>query len=57
MEDAVSAMKPKEKVKYIEGKLVSYGIPLEVLNELDGDAYVELMEVVHGTKKNFQPTG
>lgn len=52
MEEAIEAMKPREKLAYIKVKLVSYGIPEAVLDELDGDAFVELMEVVNGSKKN-----
>lgn len=57
MEEAVESMKPREKLNYVRGKLISYGIPEAVLDELDGDAFVELMEVINGSKKNSQPTG
>ena len=43
IEEKTDALTPKEKVHFIHEKLVSYGIPDEVLNELDSDAYIELL--------------
>jgi hypothetical protein len=54
MEETIETMKPKQKLAYIKEKLISFGIPEAVLDELDGDAFVELMEVVNGSKKNSQ---
>jgi hypothetical protein len=31
---------------------VNFGIPKEVLDELDGSSIVELLEIVNGSKKN-----
>lgn len=52
MKEMLESMNEKEKFNFIEQKLISYGIPQDVLDELDGDAYVELLEVVNGSKKN-----
>lgn len=52
MEEKIEGLNSKEKLKYVHSKLISYGIPEEVLNDLDGDSYIELMEIVNGTKKN-----
>lgn len=52
MEDALENMTAKEKLNYIHERLVSYGIPSEVLDNLDGDSYLELIEIVHASKKN-----
>lgn len=57
MEETIAGMNNKEKLVYVKNKLISYGIPESVLDELDGDAFVELMEVVNGSKKNSQQTG
>lgn len=52
IEDAIESMKPMDKLKFIKAKLSQYGIPEPVLDELDGDAFVELLEVINGSKKN-----
>ena len=54
LEEKISSLSAKEKIMFVHEKLISYGIPNEVLNELDGDSYIELMEIVNGTKKNSQ---
>lgn len=41
-----------KKTELLFEKLVSYGIPESVLNELDYDAFLELMEIINGSKKN-----
>lgn len=52
MEDSMESMKPMEKLRFIKGNLINYGIPESVLDELDGDSFVELLEVINGSKKN-----
>jgi len=52
MEEKIEVMNTKEKLLFIHDRLVSYGIPPEVLDDLDGDCYLELLEIVHGSKKN-----
>ena len=52
IEEKMASMSPKEKVLFVHSRLIEYGIPEEVLNDLDSDAYVELIEVINGTKKN-----
>lgn len=51
-DEATEKMSNKEKLVFVQGRLVAYGIPQDVLDELDYDAYIELIEVVHGSKKN-----
>ena len=53
-EDAIKDLSTKEKQAFIEQKLIKSGIPADVLDELDADAFLELIEVIHGTKKNSQ---
>lgn len=53
-EDAIKDLSTKEKQAFIEQKLIKAGIPADVLDELDADAFLELIEVIHGTKKNSQ---
>lgn len=52
MEEKLESLANKEKMLYIQEKLIEYGLPKEVLDELDGDAFVELISVINGTKKN-----
>lgn len=52
MEEKLESLKTKEKLYFMQECLVSYGIPEAVLNELDSEAYLQLLEIVHGTKKN-----
>lgn len=52
MEEKLEALGNKEKMLFIKEKLIEYGLPSEVLDELDGDAFVELLSVINGTKKN-----
>jgi hypothetical protein len=52
MEEKLESLQSKEKMLYIQSKLIEYGLPKEVLDELDGDAFVELISVINGTKKN-----
>lgn len=52
MEEKIESMNVKEKLVFIRDRLISYGIPGEVLDELDGDAYLELLDIVHNSKKN-----
>ncbi len=52
MEEKLEALGNKEKMLFIKEKLIDYGLPSEVLDELDGDSFVELLSVINGTKKN-----
>ena len=52
MQEKMESLNEKEKALFVSEKLVSYGIPQEVLNELDTDAYIELITLVNGSKKN-----
>lgn len=52
MQDKMDAMSTKEKMLFITDNLVNYGIPREVVDELDSSSVVEILEIVNGTKKN-----
>jgi len=52
MEETLEKLGNKEKMLFIRDKLIDYGVPSEVLDELDGDALTELISVINGTKKN-----
>ena len=52
IEEAIETMKPMEKLKFVKTKLMQYGIPEQTLDDLDGDAFIELIEVINGSKKN-----
>lgn len=52
IEEKMASMNTKEKMLFIEGNLIKYGVPQEVINELDSSSVLELLEIVNGTKKN-----
>lgn len=52
MEDRINALSSKEKFVFIKKNLVSYGVPEEVVDELDGTSISELLEYINGSKKN-----
>jgi hypothetical protein len=52
MEEKLETFTTKEKFKYIMESLEKYGVPADVLEELDSGAIIELLEIVNGTKKN-----
>lgn len=52
MEEKLEALNSKGKFLFIMESLESYGIPKEVLDELDSGSVIELLEIVNGTKKN-----
>lgn len=52
MEEKLEELPAKAKFIYISECLVNYGIPKEVIEELDGSSIIELLEIVNGTKKN-----
>ena len=52
IEEKLADMPAKEKFKFLYDSLVGYGIPSEVIDELDGTSVVELLEIINGTKKN-----
>ena len=52
MEDSINALSSKEKFVFIKKNLVSYGVPEEVVDELDGTSISELLEYINGSKKN-----
>ena len=52
MEDKLEGLNAKAKFLYIMESLQKYGIPQEVLDELDSGAVIEILEIVSGTKKN-----
>ena len=52
MQDKMDQLSAKEKMFYIADCLKNYGIPQEVIDELDGSSVVEILEIVNGTKKN-----
>lgn len=52
MEEKLEALPAKGKFLYIQEALVQFGLPMEVIEELDGSSIVELLEIVNGTKKN-----
>jgi hypothetical protein len=52
MEEKLEALPAKGKFLYIQDCLVAFGIPKEVLEELDGSSIIELLEIVNGSKKN-----
>jgi len=52
MEEKLESMNAKEKFLYIQSSLFSYGVPKEVIEELDGSSVIELLEIINGSKKN-----
>lgn len=52
MEEKLEALPAKGKFLYIQEVLIEFGIPKEVIEELDGSSIVELLEIINGTKKN-----
>lgn len=52
MEEKLESMSSKEKFMHIQESLVSYGVPQEVIDELDGSSVIELLEIINGSKKN-----
>ncbi len=52
MQEKIESMSAKEKMIFVAESLVSYGIPKEVVDELDGSSVLEIIEIVNGSKKN-----
>lgn len=52
MEEKMEALSAKGKFMFIMECLENYGIPKQVLEELDSSAVIEILEIVNGTKKN-----
>lgn len=52
MQDKIDALSSKEKMIFVAECLKNYGLPQEIIDELDGSSVVEILEIVNGTKKN-----
>ena len=52
MEEKLEKMTSKEKFLFINESLISFGVPQEVIDELDGSSVIELLEIINGSKKN-----
>jgi hypothetical protein len=52
MEEKMEALNSKGKFLFIMESLTEYGIPKEILEELDSSAVIEILEIVNGSKKN-----
>lgn len=52
MEESMEKLDTKGKFIHIMKALVNYGIPEDVLQELDSSAVIEILEIVNGSKKN-----
>lgn len=52
MEEKLESLDAKGKLLYIVESLELYGIPKEVIEELDSGSIVDLLEIVNGSKKN-----
>jgi hypothetical protein len=52
MEESMEKLDTKGKFINIMESLEKYGIPKEVLEDLDSSSVIEILEIVNGTKKN-----
>jgi len=52
LEESMAGASTKEKFVQIEKSLVNYGVPPELVSELDSEAMLELLEIINGAKKN-----
>lgn len=52
MQEKIELLTAKDKLIFIGESLVNYGIPRDVVDELDGASVLELLEILNGTKKN-----
>ena len=51
-EEKVESMNSKEKTHYVKRNLIRYGIPEDVVDQLDTSAVSQIIEHVTGSKKN-----
>lgn len=52
MQEKLDSLDAKGKLLFVMESLESYGIPKDVLDELDSGSIIDLLEIVNGTKKN-----
>lgn len=52
IEEKMESLTAKEKFFFVRENLIKYGIPAEVVDEMDSSSVLELLEIINGTKKN-----